>query len=143
MILPIVIDEIHTNKQDVKNLSTQERYQRFFINFSTKTWTNSAREIIRKYSFVFNSIKTYCYSTVENIKMCLSCLITDMNVIKETFSTNTNPTNLRQIHLPDSDRYRTGQTVLFLVIQNKQKLVYKNCDSLVDQTLERFIELLN
>ena len=125
MILPVVVYEIHKHRQENNILTAHERYQNFFIDSSIHSWTNMAREIIQKYSFVFNSVTSFCLSTVENIKTCLNRLVEDRIAISKILSVDVNPVNLLQIHLSGSDRHQRGQTVISLTFQDEYKIVYK------------------
>ncbi|CAF0973178.1 unnamed protein product [Adineta steineri] len=143
MILPIVAYEIHVHKCENNTLTPHERYRNFFVDSSKHSWTNVAREVLQKYPFIFTRITTFCLSTVENIKTCLNRLVKDRNDISNTLSVDANPVNLLEIHVSGSDRHQEGQTVIVLTFQDKQKIVYKNCDSFIDQALHVFINLLD
>jgi type 2 lantibiotic biosynthesis protein LanM len=143
ILLPSIIFEVRTKNDALEYGETSnERYASFFIDKKENKWSYDARNFLKKYQFIFESMEIYCQSTAESIKSCLKHLKQDSDNLCHAFSIRATLTELRQITLSGSDRHRNGQTVIFLSFENAKKLVYKNCDTNVDKTLGTFIQAL-
>lgn len=140
ILLPVIAHEINYSKKKklVSGNTPLERYNSFFIH--NGKWTLMARNVLKRYPFLFEKLDMFFCLSINNVKQCLQRFSQDA---KEIYSNLLQiNSSIKRISILNSDRHRGGKQALLITFESGGKIIYKPTSLIPEKLFGEFVDFL-